>query len=291
MIRKVKFQDVDFQKYTDCIRRSCQFVFQVEKAYLEVVNGENWDFLVYKDYEAVMPVPFVRKMGFKVVLPPMGIQQLGIFSQRDELQLNNAFYDFLLKHYRVYTYPFNADNQLERNLEYRKNYILKPRPYQEVKMNYSIHRRRNVRLHDKRNKGLVFSQSKADIQVFKPFFLKNLMGYNDVPEKFFSVLEKMYDKGFLRIYQIKKEEELLSVAMVTASEREDYFLVFINNKEVKTNASSVMIDQILQQTIEQRKFSFWGSSIPSIADFYERFGAELTSYPVIPLSKKRIFKI
>lgn len=292
MIRKIKFHQLDFQRYTNCIRSSCQYIFQVEKEYLTLVNGENWDFLVWGNYDAVMPVPFVKKWGIKVVLTPMSIQQLGVFSKEDDLEINHRFHDFLLKYYRVYVYPFNTVNQLNRNLIERKNYILCQQDYETARMNYSVHRRRNVRLHDKRNKDLIFSQE-FDLNFFKSFIFEHIIGCETekIKQKLFDILMKMNEKGFLKIYQITKENKILSLALVVSSQREDYFLNFINNKKIKSNASSLMIDQILQQTIEKKNFSFWGSNVLSVADFYERFGAQLTTYFTIPLSKKRLFKI
>lgn len=292
IIKKLSFKNIDFTKYTQCIRQSSQYLFQVEKEYMTLINSENWDFLVYGDYQAVMPVPYVKKLGFKIVLTPMAIQQIGVFSQEDNTNINNAFYDYLLKNYRVYYYPFNAKNKLTRAVEYKKNYIIPQQKYEEVKQNYSANRRRNVRLNDKKNKDLHFFEN-TDLISLKSFILSNLIGYEPkrVKEKLFSILEKIHQKGFLKIYQINRDKDILSVVLMVSSQKEDYFLSFINNKSIKSNAPSVMVDQILQNIIEKKNFSFWGSNVPSVAEFYERFGAQLTHYPTIPLSKKRLFQI
>jgi hypothetical protein len=66
---------------------------------------------------------------------------------------------------------------------------------------------------------------------------------------------------------------------------------FANDKDyLKYNSSSIIIDQILQKSIANHIFSFHGSSIPAIADFYSRFGAEKESFSILQNSKIGMLK-
>ncbi|WPC13975.1 hypothetical protein LEQ03_05015 [Riemerella anatipestifer] len=65
-------------------------------------------------------------------------------------------------------------------------------------------------------------------------------------------------------------------------------LCFINNKNQKTNAPSVILDEIIKQSIETHQFNFFGSNIPSVEQFNQRFGAVLERYPVYHQSKKQL---
>ena len=80
MIRKIKFESIDFEKYNHCIAQSCQRKFYAERSFLDISTGKNWEILVCGDYEAVMQIPLIRKLGVKVVINPKLCQQLGIFS-------------------------------------------------------------------------------------------------------------------------------------------------------------------------------------------------------------------
>ena len=51
-----------------------------------------------------------------------------------------------------------------------------------------------------------------------------------------------------------------------------------------------MIDQILQRNIHHKDFSFMGSNIPEIAEFFSRFGSEKRNYLVIENTKKELLK-
>lgn len=76
MIRKVDTQNLDAVRYTQCLRASAQYEFQAELEYLKTTH-DNWEFLIFNDYEAVMPVPIKQKLGLKFVIFPPLIQQLG----------------------------------------------------------------------------------------------------------------------------------------------------------------------------------------------------------------------
>ena len=60
--------------------------------YLSAVSENQWDALIYNDYEAVFPLPFKKKFGIKYLVQPVFCQQLGAFginaniSTRDFLQ-------------------------------------------------------------------------------------------------------------------------------------------------------------------------------------------------------------
>ncbi len=74
---------------------------------------QNWEILVDNDYEAVMPIPLAKKWGFNFVVMPLQTQQLGIFSEKDNSELNESFLAFFQQNYKVFYYAFNAKNGLK----------------------------------------------------------------------------------------------------------------------------------------------------------------------------------
>ncbi len=291
MIRKLSYTQIDFDKYQHCLENSEQYLFFAEKKYLDALIGKNWDLLVLNDYEAVMPVPLVYKLGISFVIMPMQTQQLGVFSSKDSKELNQKFSDFLQKHYRVFYYAFNAHNQFEPSENYRWNFILKSGDYSTIKKNYSVHRRRNVRITE---------ALKDKIQIVEPqnmehaesFFMKNSLEKSEVMnKKFFSNMKKLHSHGLIQLFELHFQNQLVSMAYLVKSKSELFLVNFINDKAYsKYNVSSILIDQILQKEIENKQFNFHGSSIPAIADFYRRFGAEETQYHFIENSKKKLLK-
>lgn len=295
MIKPISYHQLDFNKYTQCIRASAQYHCQAELRCLEVANGTNWDFLIYEDYQAVMPIPLKKKWIFTYVVMPPYIQQLGVFSAVDNTEVNEQLYRFLIKNYHIYYYAFNAKNRLAFLPNY-KNYYLEKAPYEEVSKRYSVHRRRNVRPHDKQNKDLVFAkETPQELSAYKSFFMTYAKGYGgrgkrDVRMKslYHTVLERFHHAGFLEVYTVKHKSKLVSVAYILVSGEEKYLVGFVNASQPRTNASSFIIDQILRTSIASYRFSFQGSNVPSVEDFYKRFGGVLSYYPYVRRSKLKL---
>ena len=148
MIKRLKYEEVNWQKYQNCLEQSEQYIFFADKKYLDLLLHQNLEILVDDDYEAVMPIPLAKKWGFNFVVMPLQTQQLGIFSEKDNLELNESFLKFFQKNYKVFYYAFNAKNEFKTLLKTRKNYKLFSEDYENIKKKYSIHRRRNVRITD-----------------------------------------------------------------------------------------------------------------------------------------------
>ena len=79
MIQYVSRKLLDEKKYDFCIENSIQSRIYAFSWYLDIV-ADHWDVLVLNDYEAVMPIPWKQKLGFKYITQPYFCQQLGIFS-------------------------------------------------------------------------------------------------------------------------------------------------------------------------------------------------------------------
>lgn len=99
MIRRLKYSEIDFPRYQKCIEDAVQQNFYAKKEILDTLC-EEWELLIFRDYEYVMPVPVKKKFGFKFVVMPLFCQQLGIFGKAQNGRIEQQFLDFLLKEYR-----------------------------------------------------------------------------------------------------------------------------------------------------------------------------------------------
>ena len=193
MIKRLKYNEIDWGKYQKCLENSKQYVFFAEKKYLNLLINNHWDVLVYGDYEAVMPVPKVKKLGFYFVLMPLQTQQLGIFSRVDDPQLNDQFYHFLRRNYHIFYYAFNAKNTFSLSLDKRKNFVLEKDNYEDIRKKYSIHRRRNVRILESNRDKIRFEETK-NIEKDYVFFKEHLVGFSDarIVENAFSNMKMLF---------------------------------------------------------------------------------------------------
>ena len=292
MIKRLKYEEVDWQKYQNCLEQSEQYIFFADKKYLDALIGRNWEILVDNDYEAVMPIPLAKKRGFNFVVMPLQTQQLGVFSEKDTQELNESFLAFFQQNYKVFYYAFNAKNEFKTLLKTRKNYKLFSEDYENIKKKYSIHRRRNVRITDVLQDKIKFTEAE-NLNHSEIFFIENVIGFpnSSLKKRAFENMKNFLSQNLLKVYELYFDGKLASQAYLIESEKEDFLVNFINDKKFsKYNLSSIILDQIFRKNIEKKDFNFHGSNISEIAEFYRRFGATEENYAFVENSKIQLLK-
>jgi len=291
MIRRLRYHEIDFSKYAQCLENSEQIKYSASKIYLDVTSKKRWDLLIYNDYEAVMPLPYVRKYGIKIVLNPMLCQQLGVFSKQDNVILNEAFLDFLKKNYLVRVYHFNDHNQFQSPIEYKKNFIIYPDSYDNVYAKYSPKRKRKLRLDEN-----VLGNSEIKIISFdeaKPFIESNMTGLakqEDV-HGFIRIYKRFYDLKSLTFCAFYYQNQIINLIAVYSDYKTLALLGTFNEKKyVKISGSSALINDMIKKNIETAAFDFEGSEVPSIDEFFRGFRPELKTYPYVRSSIKTLAK-
>ncbi|NIF06006.1 hypothetical protein F3J23_11205 [Chryseobacterium sp. Tr-659] len=291
MIRRLKYHEIDFVKYAQCLENSEQRKYSATKDFLDTTSTMPWEVLVYKDYEAVMPVPFVRKYGMKIVHNPKLCQQLGVFSAKDEIDLNEAFLDYLENNYMIRAYPFNDVNQLRTKIRIKKNFLLYPDSYDNVYAKYSPKRKRKLRLNEdilKESEIRTISYDKA-----KTFIEDNTIGLSkdsDLPD-FMRIFEKFYQMKYLKFTAFYYQQTIVNVIATYSDGNMVALLGNFNHKEyVKLSGASVLIDHEIKETIQTHIFDFEGGELPNIEEFFRGFRPELRPYGIIENSKKNLFK-
>ena len=287
MIKRLKYHEIDFEKYNRCIENSVQRKFYAERIFLDISTDKNWELLVYNDYEAVMPIPFVKKMGVKIVHNPKLCQQLGVFSNIDSVEINDRFYNYFLKTYIIRYYTFNDVNLLSKPLKKRSNFLIFPEKYETVRQKYSPKRKRKLRLDQE-----VLDNSEIiknfDLENIKAFIRTTGLGADDKDlEKFIDLLSEFFLNNMLDFYGFFYHQKLINMIAVYKS---DYSLALLgtynDRKFVKLSGSSYLIDKVISENIETKIFDFEGSEIPAVEEFFRGFRPELRPYPCVQVNKK-----
>jgi hypothetical protein len=91
-ITYVHHKDINPQKWNAVIVQSPWPLVYGLYEYLNTVCDQQWDALIFNDYEAVFPLPYKKKFGFKYIVQPLFCQQLGAFGS----SLNVKTLDFLI---------------------------------------------------------------------------------------------------------------------------------------------------------------------------------------------------
>lgn len=292
MIRRVKYNEIDFEKYSQCLENSLQRKYSATKQFLDLTSGKKWELLVYGDYEAVMPIPYVLKFGLKIVQNPKLCQQLGIFSKENSQDLNDEFFKFLMEKYLVRLYAFNDGNQFSSDLKTKKNYLMMPNSYEKVYSGYSPKRKRKLRLDPEFE-----TQTEIKAISFKQvenFIRENIKGggkINDV-EKYIRLFSGFYTENILEFYAFYFEKKIINLIATFQDNKTVALLGTFNDPNfVKFSGASVLIDDMMKRTIETKIFDFEGGDLPSLDEFFRGFRPEMKPYSYILNGKKELAKL
>lgn len=279
MIKRLKYNEIDFEKYSKCLENSKQKNWYAQKEVLDLLSG-NWHILVYNDYDAVMPVPLKRKFGLSLVVMPLFCQQLGIFSAREDSLMNDQFLDFLKKKYKIFSYSFNHHNSFSQELIKKKNYKIQISDYVVLRRKKYFKGRKSTA---KCAQHLTYKEINFNKEHFS-FMHQNFKGLSkegDI-EKYKNYLHFLNNKSSLKLSGAYLDEKLINIAVLIDEKDQLSLLGLINDEKYKEeNGPSFLIDKILSLYIDQKKFNFMGSNIRGIEIFFKSFGAELQEYSVL----------
>lgn len=291
MIKRIKYKDIDFVKYSTCLENSAQRKYSATKDFLDITSNKNWEILVYKHYEAIMPVPFVIKFGIKFVHNPMLCQQLGIFSAQDSVVINDYFIKYLHENYLVKVYNFNDTNKFSLELKLRKNFIIYPDQYENVYAKYSPKRKRKLRMDEDKTQEIYIKEiSNTEAQ---HFVRNNFLGANKKKDisAFIKIYNQMYSVNLIKFSAFYYKRTITNIIVTYQDHKTIALLGTFNDKEfVKLSGASVLIDYSIKKNIETKSFDFEGSELPNVEEFFRGFRPLLKKYPVIEFSTKDLFK-
>lgn len=279
MMRRVKYHEIDFQKYAACLESSEQKNWYAKKEVLDELSG-NWEVLVYDDYKAVLPVPLKKKFGINFVIMPLFCQQLGIFSEKDDAEINDCFLHCLKKNYKVFLYSFNHHNSFSENIKKKKNYTIPISDYVILRRKKYFKGRKSTA---KCAQHLIYKEIELNAEhiIFIEKHFKGLKKENDI-KKFRGYMNFLHQNNSLKLCAAYLKEKLINVAVLVNENTQLSLLALINDETYKTeNGPSFLIDKILDNYIQEKEFNFMGSNIRGIEIFFKSFGAELQEYPYL----------
>lgn len=289
MIRHIKHRNIDFNKYASCINNAEQRKYCATEEYLTICAGQNWDIIVYNDYEAVLPLPFSRKLGFMIIVQPVLCQQLGVFSAIDSAVLNQKFLNFIKAHFHIWYYAFNDKNLFSENLATRKNYVLTKGSYESVFASYSPKRRRKLRLATELEGDIEIK--KLPLRDIQSFIFKNFLGLKNEYEKkrFLNIFSEHENAGRLTNVAFYYKGNLSNVVVIYQEGQTAVLLGSYNDRRwIKLGGSSILIDHVIAENIGARNFDFEGSDLPAVEEFVRGFRPVLQPYPVLRYTKKEL---
>lgn len=280
-IQFISRKKIDEQKWNTCVQQSDNSLPYAFCWYLDAV-AENWDALVLNNYEAVMPLVWLRKLGVPCLYQPYYCQQLGVFGNNLsaatwKLFLQQATQNFPYTHINLN--PTAAPVAAEFKLKQKKNLLLDLKhDFVSLQKQFSENHRRNISKATKA--GLLFNETHR--AAFQSFYLKNI---DRTQQSFKPQHEKIFERLITSVEQnragcffaVCTSDGNIQAAMLLLHHQSRLINVInLSSPEGKKNgASHFLFSRVLLQNAGQKKlFDFEGSSVSSIARFYEGFGAQ-----------------
>ena len=295
MIRFLKHNEVDTDRWDDCIKNSVNSMPYAFSWYLDIVV-EQWNALILNDYEAVFPLPTRKKYTFTYAYTPSWIQQLGLFSKTYKgLRRIDDFIAKIPKEYRFVVLNMNHQAAVKEQdsirLTENNNLLLKlDKPYQDQILHYSKNLKRNLR-----------KANLSGLEVFKNDAPKNLIqlfksdkgsSLNHLSSNDYKVLEQVMHVAIYKhcgqVWMAYDEGNRPIAGMFLLFGLNRIILLFTgNSKEGKDCAAMpFLIDEFIKSSANSSfVFDFEGSNDLNLFRIYKGFGSENASYQTLKINR------
>lgn len=295
-IKYVTYQNINKEKWDNCILNAPNHLVYAESWYLDLVCPENWDALILNDYEAVMSLPLKSKMGLTYVQQPIWTQQLGVFStQKVTPELVGSFLKAVPKKMAMVSLNLNEHNFIENNsLVAKTNLILNlNESFDALQANFSSNTKRNIKKATVGN--LIVDFESKNIVSFIEFFKANIQ--NPISDYHCNILSKLVEaavsnkKGFIAL--VKHDNEIVAASFILKSNnRLIYRTGTSNSKGKELKAMFLLVNEIIQQNANTNYLlDFEGSEIEGVARFYKGFGAQNLPYYYYKKYNNKLLKV
>ena len=292
-VRILKRNLIDDTKWNLAILQAANSLPYAYTWYLDALCSR-WAGVVVGDYEYIMPLPVGRKWGMLYVYQPLFCQQLGVFYKKRNEPVIEQMFNTVLSKFIFVNLNVNYDNAVKkpiRGLSKKKNLTLNlSGKHTEVQKSYSDNTLRNIKKAQKA--GLVFEE--ADTKSFEDFTDFYISNTATKDSKFkpahIKALTRLVHQFVIhscgKLYLAKTPEGAIcaGVMVVESDTRIIHLLPAADDYARQNGAMQFLVDAVLGHYAgSYRLYDFEGSSVESIARFYESFGP--VNEPFFVLSK------
>jgi len=278
---------INQQKWDACISKHPNGLIYAQYDYLDHMC-DHWSGLVIGDYEAIMPLPWRRKYGFRYYYIPAFIQQLGFIG---DISLLKFLQEELIRKIRNYAWygdlHLNFSNHIltsELHCKNRTNFIIDlNRNYTDIYADYQPDLKH---LLDKIPNHHFFYTKDTKItdiiQHYQQQYAQRMPHLSQEDFARLSELCKFYsERGRCILRSVTTSEgSVLSDTLLLKDNRRIYHLLNTTFQEGrKVHSNHWLIDQVLREfSNQQLLFDFEGSDLPGVKTFYKKFGGHVQPY-------------
>ena len=290
-IQYVENKNIDKIKWDQCINKAPNGLIYPYSWYLDEM-AETWDAVIYKHYDAVMPLPYRVKYSIHYLYQPFLSAQLGVFGNFDQ-HIIVAMLNSIPAKFKYWDISLNQDNQLtigSFQTTLRSNFVLSlSKSYEQICNGYSENLRRNIRKAESAGCKLAKSNNEENLVNLALNQMKqHSPGSTNQVEKFRRLFKLLSSQNKAAIYEVSSGAgNVISAAAFFFSHDRAYYILVGNHPESKTTgASHFLIDAFIKDHAGKGLYlDFEGSDIVSLANFYRSFGSRDEKYPAIHLNR------
>ena len=291
MVQLIHRKEIDTERWNDVIAHSAGETLYAYAWYLDAA-AENWSALIMDDYRFIMPLIWRKKFGIKYAYHPNFVQQLGVFSKEFiDPVIVKMFLRQLPSKFKYGNLRFNTSNLIGEEHHFmvadRLNFELAlNRDYDSVYNDFSTNAKRNLK------KALDFHPEIIDnITMDDLISLKKENDISGREDSYFDWMHKLFsavkDHGKIHIIGAKQEGRLVAAALFAFSRKRAIYLLSVSNSEGKdTRAMFGILERFIKLYAgTDIILDFEGSNIPSIARFFNGFGAKPKVYQAVDFAR------
>jgi len=287
LIKHLTYEEIDKNKWDDCITNSFNGIIYGYSWYLNVVC-DSWEGLIENDYERVFPLTFRKRSGIHYLFQPFFTQHLGVFSRS---KLNEDVVEDFISHipakYKFAEINLNTFNKLDENkfsLTANLTHELDLIPsYDTISRKYSDNTKRNIK--QAVNAELSIAKNTDIDQIITIFRQNKGTEINTFKDNDYLTLKKLVNlciyKKAAKLWGVEtKEKKICAGAVFIESNSKVIFLFSATSSEAKsTGAMSFLIDSFIKENAQHNiTLDFEGSNDANLARFYKSFGAKECVY-------------
>jgi len=285
-IRFLDRDDIDTAQWDRCILQSANSLIYARSFYLDSM-ATHWSALVWRDYAAVMPLPWNRKFGFTYLYQPAFTAQLGLFFKNitDQI-LAEKFISQAKNHFRFCEIPLNFANNVAGGHP-RANYVLDlGKSYAAIRNGYkkrllkNLQKARTHQLHY-----LPYTDFSSAIQLFKNQYGLKMPQVKELDyHRFEKLCLELQQHNLIFARQVRDTSgELLNVSIFFRDDHRIYNIMPLTLPAGREKRGHFhLLDQLIDEFATKNiLLDLEGSEIPGVAEFYRQFGTINQPYPFL----------
>lgn len=284
MIRHLKRNEIDIQKWNDCVMNSQQAKIFGCSQYLDVCFT-NWSGLVLNNYEAVFPIAVSSRFFISYIAQPFFVRYFGIYNSSGKIVISD-WIEELKKLGQYFSFDvFNLEKEIYSEFDAKEKVfqqLLLNREYSELRSNYSeghLRKLKKIKPEDFEIKEL--NNYKLFIDEFRKTVADKKLNYSDSNLNTLLQLMTELPKHFSVISKgvFHNNQVVAGAYFIRYKNRLLYLKGFRQMNGVNDGSMFYLFDHIIAESCNQNLIlDFGGSNNTNVAQFFRGFGAEDSVY-------------